>query len=512
MTTTYTEQHTEPEVSHDQPAPGTVGSDGTGTQTRPDKNAASPRRAETRRNAQRADDRQDRSQKHEQRRRNREHNQQLKDQRLDARLARKERQRAGKEKHTARRRKDRGNTWRTRSTAIQTRLTAHMPLWGLPVVAVSLVVGWSGQAQAAAHLGMGWAAAGVPVLTEGMTLTCAGLTSQAIDQHRPYRWLLRATWVNAIVAAAVNASGHLVEDDTPAGMYRAAAYAAASLAAIVLWAVVMRSRRAVVSGKSAEETARWRRLRRRHPFLVRRAQHIADNTGVSLSRAYEQAWTRANGGAAPGDPSIREIRIAQRNHYRRKVAESWDGRRRGWFGRDAPLAEVRAQNLPPVESALPAEGTEQSTSTVTCTCSVPTALQTGLYLPGTPAGFEFYKVLVSAARTSGSQSGETAGETSRKAAGAEGAQKGAQTASRRARKKASQEDGPARQATTRRIGAAGRTRRTALSDEELDEQVRALTAPAGRALSARYVSRKLGCDQGKAKQALVRTGRVGERG
>ncbi|MEU2086548.1 hypothetical protein ABZ569_32340 [Streptomyces albus] len=507
MTTTYTEQYTEPEVSHDLSAPGAVGSD-------TDVPAASPRRAEARRDrsAQRADDRADRSHERAERRRDREHKRQLKEQKRDARHARKVQRRADKEKRVARRRKERRTTWRTRSGALQTRLAAHMPLWGLPVVAVSLIMGWSGQAQAAAHLGMGWAAVGVPVLTEGMTLTFAGLTGQAIDQRRPYRWLLRATWATAVVAAAVNASGHLVEDDTPAGMYRAAAYAAASLAGVVLWAVVMRSRRSVVSGKTAEEIARWKRLRRRHPILVRRARHIADNTGISLSRAYEQAWSRASGGAAPGDPSIREIRAARRNRYRRMLAESWDGRRHLWFIRDAPLPEGRAERLLPAERAVLTGGAEQSTSPETCTRNVPTALQTGLYLPTAPAGFEFYPVPVPPARTSGSESGKTAGEASRKGDGGEDPRKGIQKGSRRARKKAAQREGVTRRATTRRIGAAGRTRRTALSDEELDEQVRALDPPPGRALSARYVARALGCDQGRAKESLVRTGRVREQG
>lgn len=296
----------------------------------PNTPAGPSRREEKRedRRADRAEARADRREDGEEKRREREHKQKIKEQARQAKLERKQQKRADRDKARARRRKERRTAWHN----VQVKLAHHMPLWGLPVVAVSLVMGWSGQAQAAAHLGMGWAAPGVPVLTEGMTMTTAGLTGQAIEQGRPYKWLLRITWANAIVAAAVNALGHLIEDDSAAGMYRAAAYAVASLAGLALFAVVLRSRRAAISGKTAEEIARWKRLRRRHPILVHRARRIADNTGASLAAAYATAWERANG-AKPGEPSIREIRASRRAAYRRRVAESWSGRR--WFGRDA---------------------------------------------------------------------------------------------------------------------------------------------------------------------------------
>ncbi|QCX81232.1 hypothetical protein C9F11_38245 [Streptomyces sp. YIM 121038] len=286
--------------------------------------APSSRREQKRqdRRAQREDDRADRAQDREEKRRDKAHRRQLKDEARQAELARKQQERAEREKARARRRKERRAAW----LALQVKLAHHMPLWGLPVVAVSLVMGWSGQAGAASHLGMGWAAAGVPVLTEGMTLTLAGLTGQAIEHRRPYRWLLWATWVTAIISATINGLGHLIEDDTVAGVYRASAYAGASLAALVLWAVVMRSKRAAVSGRTAEEIARWKRLRRRHPILMRRARRIADNTGTRLEDAYAKAWERANG-AKLGEPSIREIRASRRAAYRRREAESWNGQR-----------------------------------------------------------------------------------------------------------------------------------------------------------------------------------------
>ncbi|WP_435059529.1 hypothetical protein [Streptomyces sp. bgisy060] len=281
--------------------------------------------------ARRREDRADRDAEAERKRQDREHKRRMKTEAKNAKVNLALQKKAERQKLRAKRHKER----RARLDAMVVRLSHHMPLWGLPVVVVSLVVGWAGQAGAAAHLGMGWAAAGVPVLTEGMTLTFAGLTGQAIEQRRPYRWLMRATWTTAVIAAAINGFGHLIEDDSPAGIYRACAYAGASLAALILWWVVMRSKRAAVSGRSADEIARWKRLSRRHPILVRRARRIADNTGIDLEAAYAKAWERSNG-AAPGEPSIREIRASRRAQFKRAQAEAWDGRTR--FSRTAPAA------------------------------------------------------------------------------------------------------------------------------------------------------------------------------
>ncbi|MFF9638757.1 hypothetical protein ACF1D2_29785 [Streptomyces bacillaris] len=308
--------------------------------------------------ARRNEDRADRREQAKEKRLDREHKRRLKTEARNARVALALQKKSERQKLRAKARKDR----KARLDALAVRLSHHMPLWGLPVVVVSLVVGWAGQAGAATHLGMGWAAAGVPVLTEGMTLTFAGLTGQAIEQRRPYRWLMRATWTTAVIAAAINGFGHLIEDDSAAGIYRACAYAGASLAALILWWVVMRSKRAAVSGRSAEDIARWKRLSRRHPVLVRRARRIADNTGITLEAAYAKAWERSNG-AAPGEPSIREIRASRRAQFRRAQAESWDGRTR--FSRTVP-APVAAPPAPagPEPETVPAPAPEEAPETI----------------------------------------------------------------------------------------------------------------------------------------------------
>ncbi|MDJ1138540.1 hypothetical protein [Streptomyces iconiensis] len=240
-----------------------------------------------------------------------------------ARLEAREKARKARTKRRSERRKARTR----RLTAARAAVSAHMPLPGIPVVVVSLVMGWTGQMDAAVAAGMEAASVGVPVLTEGMTLTLAGLTAAAISHKRPHRRLYAATWVSALVAAAVNAAGHLLQDASAAGLYRAGAFAAASLAALILWGTVMRSRRAALSGKSAAQLARWRRIRRRHPWLSARARHHADATGAEFAEAFALVWERRHG-APPGQPTVREIRATRRAQHRRKQAADWDGTRR----------------------------------------------------------------------------------------------------------------------------------------------------------------------------------------
>lgn len=321
--------------------------------------------------ADRAEAREDRAQQREEDRKDAAHQRELKEQARAAKLERKQQQRADKEKARAKRRKERRAAWQN----VQVKLAHHMPLWGLPVVAVSLVMGWSGQAQAASHLGMGWAAPGVPVLTEGMTMTTAGLTGQAIEQGRPYKWLLRITWFNALFAAGVNGFGHLIEDDSAAGVYRASAYAVASLAGLALFAVVLRSRRAAISGKTAVEIARWKRLAHRHPVLMRRARRVADSTGVPLASAWATVWERANG-AKLGEPSIREIRASQRAAFRRRRAQSWNGQRGLRRGAEAPVMVV------PAATADAAEAPAADRSRNARTPVQPPVLPVALLVPG----------------------------------------------------------------------------------------------------------------------------------
>ncbi|WP_394436243.1 hypothetical protein [Streptomyces sp. SGAir0957] len=346
---------------------------------------APSRREEKRRDTlvDRENARADRAQDREERRKDAEHQRKLKEEVRRAKQERKQQARAEKEKLRARRRKERRAAWQR----AQNRLMQHMPVWGLPVVAVSLVMGWSGQAGAAAYLGMGLFAAGVPVLTEGMVLTFAGLTGQAIDKGRPHKGLMRITWATTLIAAAINGAGHLIEDDSPAGMYRAGAYTLASLAAMILFSVSMRSRRAAISGKTADEIARWKRLGRRHPILMRRARRVADNTGLSLPTAWNKVWERANG-AAPGEPSIREIRASRRAAFRRGEAQSWDGR---WRLRTRPNA-----SRPPVPAATPdtAAGSQADASRDTRTPVQAPFLPVALLVPGGQGGWVEHRVPV----------------------------------------------------------------------------------------------------------------------
>ncbi|MGW6222230.1 hypothetical protein ACWF8U_20370 [Streptomyces olivaceus] len=358
-------------------------------QQTPQPTPAAPSRREEKRldkSTDRADARLDKAQEREEARRDADHKRETKEKERQAKADRKAQQRADKDKARAKRRKERRTAW----TSLQTRLTHHMPMWGLPVVLVSLAVGATGQAGAASAAGMGWASAGVPVLTEGMTLTLAGLTGQAIEQRRPYAWLMRATWITAAGAATINALGHYIEGktgDPQEALYRAAMYGVASMLGLVLWWVVMRSKRAAISGKTADEVARWKRLGRRHPLLMRRARRVADNTGKSMADAYATVWERANG-ARPGEPSIREIRASRRAAYRRRLAQSWDGRR------GLRKQSERAAAVVPVPQADTVGTPESAGSAGVRTPVQAPALPVALLVPGGQGGWVEHPVPV----------------------------------------------------------------------------------------------------------------------
>lgn len=235
-------------------------------------------------------------------------------------------------------------------------VSEHVPLFGLPVVVVGLGMGWSGQAGAALAAGMGLWSYGVPVLFEGLVLTFGALASTAIGRPgSPYKFLVGVTIGAGLLAAGVNAGGHLIEDCSPAGVYRAAGFAFASLVVLILWLVAMLGKKQSRTGAQAVEIARRRRLKRRHPIVAHRARRIADLTGAEFPDAFALAWERTNG-ADVKEPLIVEIRDTKRSLYRRAVAQAWDGRK----GRDKPLVEEVASPVSvasePVPVALPESG------------------------------------------------------------------------------------------------------------------------------------------------------------
>jgi hypothetical protein len=434
------------------------------------------------------------------------------DARHKRRMADRERQRKTRRQQRRERQQARRQRWK----AIHGAITEHMPLPGLPVVAVSLAMGWGGQVEAALALGMGIFALGIPVLTEGMTLTLAGLTAYAIHQRRPHGWLLACTWISGVVAATFNAGGHLIEDSSPDGMYRAGAYAGGSLAALILWAVVMRAKRAEISKTRAEEVARWRRLRRRHPFLTRRARRQADVTGQDLHDAWGSVWTRMHG-APPGEPTIAEIRAEHRAAYRRSRAEDWDGRRwrRGHDRRrDLPVPETPVTE-PPAEAEL-----EEPVKTVESVPPVPAPeavtvpvpeRRGALWVPGPPRGWGTHAVPLSAATGALDRAPETVtprfqqGQDAVPGHSIEAAEP-APTEAREVSGDASSEAAPSGDEDTR-APAAERVR-DAVADSRLEtvrEMVAAVAEAGGdltRKPSVRETRTRLSCRSGTAKGLL----------
>ncbi|MFI6979954.1 hypothetical protein ACIBSV_15365 [Embleya sp. NPDC050154] len=280
----------------------------------------------------------------------------------EAAQARKLAEKAAAEKAAAKAKRDKADARAARKVervkarrAFVAAVSHHVPLPAVPVVVVSLIAACTGQAGAGYALGMGVMALAIPVLFEGAVLTFAGLTAHAIDRKQPHKFFYGATVGMGLLAATVNGAGHLIEDSSAAGVYRAGIYWVASSMALVVWAVVMRGKKAERSGAQAAEVARWRRLRRSHPVVARRARRIADLTGVDYPIAFEQAWERTHA-VDIAQPLISEIRDTKRSTYRRAVALAWDGRK----GRDKALGEtnVPAVDTPMVETTetVPTEG------------------------------------------------------------------------------------------------------------------------------------------------------------
>ncbi|MFC9342855.1 hypothetical protein ACFT0G_06020 [Streptomyces sp. NPDC057020] len=244
------------------------------------------------------------------------------------RRAREEAERARAEEE--RRRTERREQRRATIARIRGAVSEHMPTAGLPVVAVSLLFASAGQVDAARAAGFGTFAYGVPVITEGFTLTLAWLTAHAISTKRPSAALMAATWTSALVAAGINGFGHWLDGRSAESAFRAVMFGVASLAGVLLWWIVMRAKRKQVNDTTAAEVARHRRMFRHHPVIHRRARRAAVRTGQTLAQAWADAWERSQG-APPEAPTTREIKSHRRAAFKRTRAEAWDGRR--WYDR-----------------------------------------------------------------------------------------------------------------------------------------------------------------------------------
>lgn len=391
-----------------------------------------------------------------------------------------------------------------RAAAIKSAVTEHMPVIGLAVVAASMIVGWSGQAEAALHMGMGWASILVPVLTEGATLTFAAMTAHAIHTGRPHTGLMFDTWAMAFAAAGFNAAGHLLESPGMQGYYRAFAFAFASLLGVYVWYRSMKAKRAEVSG----DTATRKRLHRWHPVIARRAQLLQDNTGMHPDEAWAIAWERTKG-APPGQLTIREIRSGRRSGYKRRVASAWDGRR--W--RDHAVDDTfddGEDDLTGDPGSAPHDAPEGHRPPPSGAPSQVHSPGGGLYLPDGPRTFRLVplEAFPSAPFQAAPNGTKTAGSPAPKGSPENAHQAGAQTTSKgtsKAPPSAASKD--RRKATTVRIGRKGKTRRTSLTDDDLDTRARTLLE-ANPDLSIRNLKDSAGCSDTRAKQSLIRIGHL----
>ncbi|MGC2997433.1 hypothetical protein ACPF8X_03250 [Streptomyces sp. G35A] len=287
---------------------------------------------------------------------------QRKDAETEAKL---KRQRAAEKAKSQLLRKEQRAAARKRALAA---VTAHMPIAGIPVVAVSMAMAWGGQYEAAHAAGFGGYSIGVPVMLEGLTLTLATLTSAAMGAKKPHASLMTWTWVSAFVAAAVNGYGHVIEGGAAAAL-KAVVFAVASLVGVFLWWRVATAHTATrTRAQRAEDRRRAKHgkaRRKRFKTVAARADDIllAHPYGtVAEEDAWRTAWTDEH-----AMDVARTAAVTRKFQAAEAVAESLSAvtlRRQFIDGVDGWLAEVldegnggSAGATPKKPSGGPSEGT-----------------------------------------------------------------------------------------------------------------------------------------------------------
>ncbi|MGD6742977.1 DUF2637 domain-containing protein [Streptomyces sp. BH106] len=235
-----------------------------------------------------------------------------------------DRKRADKQAADERRRKEQRKAERkaARKRLIGT-VTAHTTVPGaLPVIA-SMILAWGGQMDAAAAMGMGAYSPLVPVMAEGLTLALMILTTRAMTAGKPSGRLMAFTWVSALLAAGINAFGHISEA-TPGAGVRAVLFAVGSLVGVGLWWVVAtanRTRKTKAERAAEKERAKHCKARRKKfPKVAKRCDAIlaAYPLGtITEEEAWKEAWLDEH-----AMPIARTADVVERFQKAEAVAES----------------------------------------------------------------------------------------------------------------------------------------------------------------------------------------------
>lgn len=340
----------------------------------------------------------------------------------------------------------------------------------------------------------------VPFVLEGIAFALLRGAAAAIDDNRP-SWHYRLGALGVAINSAVISYIHGVE---VYGLATALGAAFCSVAGPVVWDLHEHGRISKRDGKVSWRARRAQRAAERRQAKERaaelKAQRAAQKAAEEKAAAYEQAvldgyaarhpkvWDHARDVAAAfGEPKVTRGVWARawRDVHGTDVGDTSE-----WMTMRA-AAEVRVAE---------AHGHVQLHPTMPMLGPAHQFLNIGKHHTSAPAkGSDVYDQEAPASPATGAREGtEAAGQTSRKTDRND-------RRSRRAERK-QQRDGSARRKPRVLAGQRGRTRREPLTDEQLDERVRALD-PDKPTLSARYVAHEVGCDQARAKQSLIRVDR-----
>ncbi|WP_432156887.1 hypothetical protein [Streptomyces sp. bgisy153] len=337
----------------------------------------------------------------------------------------------------------------------------------------------------------------VPFVLEGIAFALLRGAAAAIDDNRP-SWHYRLGALGVAINSAVISYIHGVE---VYGLATALGAAFCSVAGPAVWDLHEHGRISKRDGKVSwrarrAQRAAERRQAKEHADQLK-AQRAAEKAAEEKAAAYEQAVLD---GYADRHPEVwaHALDLAAAFSETSVTREVWARAWRDVHGTDVGDTSEWMTMRAAAEARVAEAGGHAHVHATIPIMGTFSRIVDGAASAPAKGGDVFDQEAPANSATGAREGSETAGQTSRKDDRNE-------RRSRRA-ERTQQRGGGARRKPFVRAGQRGRTRREQLTDEQLDERVRALD-PDQATLSARYVARAVGCDQARAKQSLIRVGR-----
>ncbi|QKZ20289.1 hypothetical protein [Streptomyces chartreusis] len=340
----------------------------------------------------------------------------------------------------------------------------------------------------------------VPFVLEGIAFALLKGAAAAIDDHRP-SWHYRLGALGVAINSAVISYIHGVE---VYGLATALGAAFCSVAGPAVWDLHEHGRISKRDGKVPWRARRAKRAAERRQAKARaaeaKAKRAAQKAAEEKVAAYEQAVLD---GYAARHPEVfgHALDVAAAFSETSVTRQVWARAWRDVHGTDVgDTSEWMTMRALAEGRVAEARGHVQLHPTMPMLGAAHHFIDLGeRHASALAKSGDAFDQEAPASLPKGAREGtELAGQASRKAGRSE-------RRSRRAGRKQEREGG-ARRKPLVRAGQRGRTRREQLTDEQLDDRVRALD-PDEPTLSARYVARAVGCDQARAKQSLIRVDR-----